>query len=108
MPDTAWPIHGHPPDLSRIPKPNPVLVPVHDSRPVNSDHLPDSHLTHQVRLFHIAHHDSLQPTQHETVWSLPPQVDSEGPRSFISRAAPHQGPVLHRLLLALRTHSGTP
>jgi hypothetical protein len=29
--------------------------------------LPDPHLTHHVRLFLIAHHDGLQPTQHEAV-----------------------------------------
>jgi AcrR family transcriptional regulator len=28
------------------------------------DALSDPHLTHHVRLFHIAHHDGLQPTQH--------------------------------------------
>ena len=33
--------------------------------------------------------------------------DSEGPRSFISHAASHQGPVLHRPFLAFRTHLGT-
>src|SRR5258705_6973309 len=49
-------------------------------RHVNSDpvagtahRLPDPHLTHHVRLFHIAHHDGLQPTQHVVVCSLPPQ-----------------------------------
>ena len=29
--------------------------------------LPGPHLTHHVRLFLIAHHDGLQPTQHEAV-----------------------------------------
>jgi hypothetical protein len=29
--------------------------------------LSDPHLTHHVRLFHIAHHDGLQPTQHVVV-----------------------------------------
>jgi hypothetical protein len=42
--------------------------------------LPDPHLTHLVRLFLIAHHDGLQPTQHEAVWRLPPQGDAEGPQ----------------------------
>jgi hypothetical protein len=37
------------------------------------------HLTHLVRLFHIAHHDGLQPTQHVVVCSLPPQGGCEGP-----------------------------
>ena len=49
--------------------------------------LPDPHLTHLVRLFHIAHHDGLQPTQHVVVCSLPPQGGSEGP-TFISCTAP--------------------
>ena len=31
----------------------------------------------------------------------------KGHETFISRTAPHQGPVLHRPLLAFRTHSGT-
>jgi hypothetical protein len=35
--------------------------------------LSDPHLTHLVRLFHIAHHDGLQPTQHVVVCSHPPQ-----------------------------------
>ena len=34
--------------------------------------LPDPHLTHLVRLFHIAHHDGLQPTQHVVVCRHPP------------------------------------
>jgi len=41
--------------------------------------LPDPHLTHLVRLFHIAHHDGLQPTQHVVVCSHPPQGGCEGP-----------------------------
>src|SRR6266540_5639846 len=48
--------------------------------------LPSPHLTHPVRLFHLAHHDGLQPTQQVAVWSLPPQGGSEGP-TFISRTA---------------------
>src|SRR3954468_24603394 len=35
----------------------------------------------------VAHHNSLQLMQHEAVWSLPPQGDSEGP-TFITRTAP--------------------
>ncbi|MFI2010105.1 IS5 family transposase, partial [Streptomyces jumonjinensis] len=38
------------------------------------------------RLFLIAHHDGLQPTQHEAVWSLPPQGDSEGPNLHLSHS----------------------
>jgi hypothetical protein len=62
---------------------------------------------------HDAFSSSLTTTvfsQRSTRWfgSVPPQGDSEGPRSSISRTAPHQGPVLHRPLLAFRTHLGTP
>src|SRR4029450_8904750 len=49
-------------------------------------HLPGPHLALHRCLFHIAHHDGLQPTQHVVVWSLPPKGDSEGP-TFISRTA---------------------
>src|SRR5664280_1755965 len=48
-----------------------------------------SHLTPHVRLFRVAHHDGLQPTQQTVVWNLSPQSGSEGP-TFISRTAPHQ------------------
>ncbi|MGW0394881.1 transposase, partial [Streptomyces sp. NPDC003042] len=34
----------------------------------------------------MAHHDGLQPTQHEAVWSLPPQGDSEGPNLHLSHS----------------------
>ena len=66
VPDTAWPIHGHPPDSSRILN-NLVLMSSLYSRHVNSGHLPRPHLTHHVRLFHIAHDDGLQPTPHVVV-----------------------------------------
>src|SRR3954469_2869461 len=39
-------------------------------------------------IFLIVHHDGLQPTQHEVVWHLPPQGDTEGPQSFIFCTAP--------------------
>ena len=48
--------------------------------------LPEPHLTHPVRLFPLAHHDGLQPTQQRVVWRLPPQADAGGPTS-ISRTA---------------------
>ena len=48
--------------------------------------LPDPHLTHPLRLFRVAHHDGLQPTQHTAVWSLPPQGDSEGPNLHLSHS----------------------
>src|SRR5665811_2116497 len=57
-----------------------------------------------ARLFHIAHHDGLQPTQHVAVWSLPPKGGSEGPN--LHRAQHHA-----RLSSYLKTTSrvlGTP
>src|ERR1019366_3048379 len=44
--------------------------------------LPGPRLTPNWRLFLIAHHDGLQPAQHEAAWSPPPQVGSEGPRNL--------------------------
>src|SRR6266545_3321393 len=57
MPDTAWPIHGHPPDSSWIRSTNPVLMSFLYSRHVNNDRLRGPHLTHHARRVHIAHHD---------------------------------------------------
>jgi hypothetical protein len=72
--------NGHPPDSSRAD----LLHPGFDATLLSNDtsaaipetrtahRLPDPHLTPLVRLFHIAHHDGLQPTQHVVVCSLPP------------------------------------
>ena len=98
VPDTARPISGHPPGSSRDTPHRPgfdvtsILLTTLRQRSQTSrlaHRLPDPHLTHHLRLFRVAHHDGLQPTQHAVVWSLPPQGDSEGP-TFISRTAPHQ------------------
>ena len=71
---------GHPPDSSRAD----LLHPGFDATYLSYDtstaipetrtahRLSDPHLTHPVRLFHIAHHDGLQPTQHVVVCSHPP------------------------------------
>jgi len=71
---------GHPPGSSRAD----LLHPGSDVTLLSNDtstaipetrtahHLPDPHLTHLVRLFHIAHHDGLQPTQHVVVCRHPP------------------------------------
>jgi hypothetical protein len=61
MPDTAWPISGHPPGSSRNRWHTPVsmssvAVSTRQQR-IACARLPDPHLTHLVRLFHIAHHD---------------------------------------------------
>ena len=61
MPDTAWPISGHPPDSSRDRSHTPVSM---SSVFISTRHqriacprLPDPHLTRHACLFHIAHHD---------------------------------------------------
>ena len=82
MPDTAWPVSGLPPDSSRADLLHPgFLMPSNwvttrqqrSPKTGTAHRLPGPHLTHLVRLFHIAHHDGLQPTQHVVVCSLPPQ-----------------------------------
>src|SRR6266540_5537054 len=62
--------------------------------------LPSPHLTHPVRLFHLAHHDGLQPTQQVAVWSLPPQGGSEGPTPSSLAQHRFQELRLHRWLLS--------
>jgi hypothetical protein len=61
MPDTAWPVNGHPPDSSRDHLDTPVsMSPASFStrqQRIACARLPDPHLTHHLRLFHIAHHD---------------------------------------------------
>jgi hypothetical protein len=88
--------HGHPPDSSRAD----LLHPGFDVTLLSNDtstaipetrtahRLPDPHLTHLVRLFHIAHHDGLQPTQHVVVCRHPPQGRRRRAKSFISCTAP--------------------
>ena len=60
MPDTAWPVSGHPPGSSRdlVDTPvsmSPVSVSTRQQRFAHA-RLPDPHLTRHARLFHIAHH----------------------------------------------------
>jgi hypothetical protein len=64
---------AHPPGSSRDPHNTPVST---SSLSVSTRQqrftyvrLPDPHLTPHGRLFLIAHHNRLQPTQHEAVWS---------------------------------------
>lgn len=59
--------------------PYPVTTRLQRTHVESAHRLPDPYLTHLVRLFRVAHHDGLQPTQHAVVWSLPPQSGSEGP-----------------------------
>src|SRR5215213_10720985 len=76
MPDTVWPRSGHPPDSSRAAGVRPgfdatyLSVTTRQRRPLQrgaAHRLPGPHLTHPVRLFHLAHHDGLQPTQQVAV-----------------------------------------
>ena len=71
MPDTTWPISGHPPGSSRrqLERPGFDVILLVSTRHQRFAHarLPDPHLTPHRRLFLIAHHDGLQPTQHEVV-----------------------------------------
>src|SRR5215813_3965900 len=66
MPDTAWPIDGHPPGSSRACLTArfrcQLLVTTRRQRFARA-RLPGTHLTHELRLFPNAHHDGLQPTQ---------------------------------------------
>ena len=92
MPDTTWPISGHPPGSSRDRIHTPVLMPtvpistLQRQRRTSSQPLPDAS---KCAFSQLAHHDRLQLTQQWVVWSLPPQGDSGGPTP-ISRAASHQ------------------
>src|SRR5262249_43790669 len=89
-PGTAWPVHGAPSKLI----PGVVLAPGSDAvfsfttpqrrrlSPGALERLPGPHLTYQVRLFPVAHHDGLQPTQHRVVRRQPPQADAGRPTVF--------------------------
>src|ERR1035441_6271877 len=85
MPDTTWPVSGYPPGSSRVAE-TPrfrcrLRVSARQQRFARA-RLPGPRLTPNWRLFLIAPHDGLQPTQHEAAWSLPPQGGSEGPRNL--------------------------
>jgi hypothetical protein len=91
MPDTTWPISGHPPDLSRDPVDTPVSMSpttfdtssaVHLRSPSRSP--PDAYSTPFPRTLTTR---AVKLTQLGAVWHLPPQGDAEGPQSFISCTA---------------------
>jgi hypothetical protein len=107
---------GHPPDSSRAD----LLHPGFDVTLLSNDtsaaipktrtahRLPDPHLTHLVRLFHIAHHDGLQPTQHVVVCSHPPQGRRR--RATPSSPAQHRVKKLYlqtELLSTFVAHAGS-
>ena len=83
MPDTAWPISGHPPGSSRdlVDTPvsmSPVSVSTRQQRFAHA-RLPDPHLTRHTRLFHIAHHGRVTAPAACGGLKPPPQGDFEGP-----------------------------
>ena len=90
MPDTARPIHRHPPGSSRSRHQSPVLMSSHTLRHVLNGSLTFAFSDHtcriNVRRFRDAHHDSLQLTQLTAVWNPRLHNDSEGP-TFISSTA---------------------
>src|SRR5437667_7541055 len=109
MPDTTWPINGHPPDLSRDYEDTPVLMSSHSFRHFDSNRLSDPHLTPSRGAFsHIAHHDSLQLTQHVSGLEPPPAgrlrraTPSSSTQHRIKKPDLHQH-LLH-VLVSLITH----
>lgn len=101
----------HPPDSPRSQSHAPVLMSTDEvstrRQRFACARLPGPHLTHLVRIFLIAHHDSLQLTQHEAVWSHPPPDGSEGPRTFILHVAPLQHALPTSATSTFRTHEIT-
>jgi len=93
MPDTTWPISGHPPGSSRDRIHTPVLmsaVPIstlHRQRRTSSRPLPDAS---KCAFSQLAHHDRLQLTQQWVVWNRPPQGGSGGPTSIVRTAPGHE------------------
>src|SRR5216683_1651173 len=88
MPDTAWPVHGLPPGLSRVHSTNPVLMSLRYSRHVNSGRLPRPHLTRSCRAFST----SLTTTvfSQRSMWrfeAVPHRTIPEGQQSSIFRRA---------------------
>ena len=89
MPDTIWPINGHPPDFIPRQMRSPgfdVTHAVFDTS--NSDRLPDPHLTHHVRLF--PHRSPRQASTNAAVGGLEPP-----PAGRLRRARP-PSPTQHR------------
>jgi hypothetical protein len=68
------------------------------------ERLPGPHLTYQVRLFPVAHHDGLQPTQHRVVWRQPPQADAGRPTIFHLLHSTASERCLHRPSFTFMTH----
>jgi hypothetical protein len=85
MPDTAWPVGGHPPGLSRdsryIPvSMSPVFVSTRHQR-FACARLPDPYLTHQVRLF--PHRSPRQASTNAAVGGLEPPPAGRPRRAYL-------------------------
>ena len=108
MPDTTWPISGHPPGSSRDRIHTPVLmsaVPIstlHRQRRTSSRPLPDAS---KCAFSQLAHHDRLQLTQQWVVWNRPPQGGSGGPTSIVRTAPGHEALPTSSSLPVRDTHS---
>jgi hypothetical protein len=93
MPDTTWPISGHPPGSSRDCLHTPVSMPPVSvsTRPQRfaRARLPDPHLTHPACLFHIAHHSRV--TAPAACGGLKPP-----PAGRLRRASNPSSPAQHR------------
>jgi len=109
MPDTAWPVGGHPPGLSRdsryIPvSMSPVFVSTRHQR-FACARLPDPHLTHQVRLF--PHRSPRQSSANAAVGGLKPPPAGRLRRAYLHlpRSTASRGSTYIELLSAFVTHT---
>jgi hypothetical protein len=91
MPDTTWPINGHPPGSSRSIRYRPGFDVNLELRHFNSYDATSSRSPPDAfddAFSHIAHHNSLQLMQQWAVWYLPPQGDTEGPNLHHPHSTP--------------------
>ena len=109
MPDTAWPINGHPPGSSRDSRYIPVSM---SSLFLSTRHqriacarLPDPHLTHQVRLF--PHRSPRQSSANAAVGGLKPLPAERLRRAYLHlpRSTTSRGSTYIKLLSAFVTHT---
>ena len=112
MPDTAWPISRHPPDLSRDHLDTPVSMSP-ESFSIRQQRfacarLPDPHLTHELRRFHIAHHGRITAPAACGGLKPPPQGDSQGPTILhLLHSTASRSSTYIELLSAFGTHPQT-
>jgi hypothetical protein len=111
MPDTAWPVGGHPPGLSRnswyIPvSMSPVYVTARHQR-FACARLPDPYLTHPVRLF--PHRSPQQSSANAAVSGLKPPPAGRLRRAYLHlpRSTASRNSAYIKLLSAFVTHTST-